>query len=283
MFTGRIISALQQAAQFNLTDPLRNGQMLCFPGAGDLFVAGDLHNHTRNFERFLKAAALQKNPDRHILLQELIHGGPLGPEGEDSSFEMLLQAIELQRQFPGRVHFLLANHDMAQVQGQAIMKDGYDLTDRFTRYFKLRFKSDAPAVGSAFTNFVYSMPLAAITVTGIFLSHSLPAPRDLPTFDPTVLRRAITAADYARNGPVFQLIWGRHQDQQVLDVLSRAWWADIFVCGHQSFDEGSRTIGDRLLIIDSSHNHGVFLPIDLGRQYTFSDLAASVTPLASIG
>jgi hypothetical protein len=283
MFTGKIISTLQDAAERNLTDPLRNGQMLCFPGIGELFVAGDLHNHTRNFERFVKAAALPKHPDRHIILQELIHGGPLGPDGEDRSFDMLLEALDLQRQFPGRVHFLLANHDMAQVQGQAIMKDGYDLTDRFSRYFKLRFKSDAPAVGSAFADFVYSMPLAAITVTGIFLSHSLPAPRDLPTFDPTILRRPLTPADYARNGPVFQLIWGRHQDQEVLNTLSRAWWADIFICGHQSYDAGSHILGDRLLIIDSSHNHGTFLPIDLARQYTFSDLAASLLPLASIG
>ena len=106
----------------------------------------------------------------------------------------------------------------------------------------------------------------------------------MATFDPTLLRRALTPADYARNGPVFQLIWGRHQDQEVLNTLSRAWCGRIFiVCGHQSFDEGSHIIGDRMLIIDSSHNHGTFLPIDLARQYTFSDLAASVTPLASIG
>lgn len=196
---------------------------------------------------------------------------------------MLLKAIELQRRFPGRVHFLLANHDMAQVQHTAIMKDGYDLTDRFTRYIQLRFKSDAATVEGLFRNFVYSMPLAAITVTGIFLSHSLPTERDLATFDPTLLRRPLTDADYARNGSVFNLIWGRNQSQQVLETLSRTWWADIFVCGHQSFDAGSHVIGDRMLILDSSHNHGTFLRIDLAKQYTFSDLVDSVTPLASIG
>ncbi len=282
MFTSKVISILEEGAERNRDDSLRNGQMLCFPGSGELWVAGDIHNHSRSFERFIKAAALAKNTERHIILQELIHGGPLGPDGEDRSFDMLIEAIELQEQFQGRVHFLLANHDMAQVQGLAIMKDGYDLTDRFNRYMDLRFKSDAPAVRKAFNAFVYSMPLAAITVTGIFLSHSLPSPADLPKFDPTVVRRELTFGEYARGGPVYQLIWGRHQNQEVLTTLGRAWWAEIFVCGHQAQEPGYGVIGDRMLIIDSSHNHGTFLRIDLSRQYTFQELTEAVVPLASI-
>jgi len=282
MHAKKAIPALEGASELNRTDALRNGQMLCFPGAGDLFVVGDLHNHTRNFERFRKMTALDKNPDRHVILQEIIHGGPLGAQGEDRSLDMLLQACEWALQFPGRVHFLLANHDVAQVQRLAIMKDGYDLTDRFTRHIDNAYKSDAPRVQTAFRDFVLSMPLAAITVTGIFLSHSLPEQRDLAKFDQTLLRRELTAADYARNGPVYQLIWGRNQSQEVLNILSRAWWADLFVCGHQAQDEGFATIGDRMLILDSSHNHGMYLRIDLARQYTMQDLVAEVKPLASI-
>ena len=127
------------------------------------------------------------------------------------------------------------------------------------------------------------MPLAAITVSGILFTHSLPALRDLSTFDRTVLRRPLTVADYARNGPIYQLIWGRSQTQEVLTTLSQAWWSELFVCGHQGYDEGHGVIGDRMLILDSSHNHGVFLPVELGRQYTMQDLVGSVTPLAAIG
>ena len=196
--------------------------------------------------------------------------------------EMLLQACDWARHFPGRVHFLLANHDMAQVQGVPVMKDGYDLTDRFSRYIDLTYRGDAAKVQAAFRNFVYSMPLAAITVTGLFLSHSLPDPRSVVTFDQTLLRRELTEADYVRNGPIYQLIWGRNQNQEVLNTLGRAWWADLFICGHQAQDEGYGVIGDRMLIIDSSHNHGVFLRIDLARQYTLQDLVTEIVPLASI-
>lgn len=275
-------SILKTGAQLNLYDPLRNGNMLNFPGEGDLIVVGDLHNHQRNFERIQRLADLKHNPTRHVILQELIHGGPLNNQGADNSLDMLLEAIRWAQEFPGQVHFLMANHDLAQVQGVAIMKDGYDLTERFNRYLKTKALLDFSGLQSAFKAFAYSMPLAAITVTGIFLSHSLPGPREIESFDHTLLRRDLTEADFARTGPVYQLIWGRSQTQEVLNTLSKTWWSDLFVCGHQGQDTGYGIVGDRMLIIDSCHNHGTFLYIDLARQYTLQDLVASVRPLASV-
>src|SRR5690348_16984399 len=174
MLFDRLVTSLNIGTELNQKNPLRNGNMLCFPGGGELIVAGDLHNHGRNFERLQTVAHLEKNPHRHVVLQEIVHGGPLGPAGEDRSLDMLLDAIAWAHEFPGQVHFLLANHDLAQVQRQAIMKDGYDLTDRFNRYFRAKAGGDFAAAEAAYRNFVFSMPLAAITLTGILLSHSLP-------------------------------------------------------------------------------------------------------------
>ena len=195
---------------------------------------------------------------------------------------MLLAALHWAQRFPGQIHFLLANHDLAQVRRIAVMKDGYDLTERFDRHFALTYGKEAPEVINAFRDFVYALPLAAITVTGIFLSHSLPAARDLPTFDATILRRPLAEADYLRNGSVYQLIWGRHQTPDVVTKLAKAWWADVFICGHQQQDNGYRVIGDKMLIIDSCHNHGVLLPADLARPCTVHDLVNNLVPLASI-
>ncbi len=282
MLSERIVELLDQSAQQNRRHPFRAGQMLHLPARGDLICAGDLHNHARNFERITRAAALDRHPERHLIFQELIHGGPLGPMGEDTSLDMVIKALLYAQNFPNRVHFLLANHDLAQVQKIPIMKDGYDLTDRFSRNFGVRFGKDAPAIETAFRQWVYSMPLAAITVSGIFFSHSLPAARDLKTFNPSVLRRALTAPDYERGGDVYKLIWGRGQDATTLAQLGRLWWTDLFVCGHQQQDMGWGTIDPNLLILDSSHNHGAMLELDFQRQYTLSDLASCVVPLASI-
>jgi hypothetical protein len=126
-----LINVLQAGTRLNQRNPLRNGNTVCFPGLGDLVVAGDLHNHRRNFQRVQAVAALDTHPDRHVILQEIVHGGLLGADGGDHSLDLLLDAIVWADQYPGQVHFLLANHDLAQVYGHPIMKDGYDLTDRF--------------------------------------------------------------------------------------------------------------------------------------------------------
>jgi Calcineurin-like phosphoesterase len=277
-----LTNLLNEGARLNRNDPLRNGNMLCFPGVGDLVVAGDLHNHARNFSRIQSFANLEENPDRHVILQEIVHGGPIDGNGSDRSLDMLLDAIAWAEKFPGRVHFLLANHDLAQLQGLAIMKDGYDLTERFSRYFHARAGSSREAATEALSSFILTMPLAAITLTGIFLSHSLPGPRELATFDSSVLRRELTEADFSRTGSVYSLIWGRGQNQETLNMLSKAWWSDIFVCGHQAQDQGYGIIGDRMLVIDSSHNHGMVLRFGLDKQYTMQDLVDFLRPLASI-
>ena len=236
----------------------------------------------RNFERIQHYAALDKHPGRHVILQEIVHGGLVNRDGHDLSLDMLLEAIAWADKFPGQVHFLLANHDLAQVNGQPIMKDGYDLTDRFTRYFTHRAGSHLEAADAAFRDFMLTMPLAAITFTGILLSHSLPGPRDMATFDNTILRRQLTEADFARTGSVYQLIWGRGQTPEVLAALSKAWWCELFVCGHQAQDTGVGVIADKMLILDSCHNHGTILHIDLARPYTLPELVAATKPLASI-
>jgi len=277
-----LVNLFNTGTRLNQHDALRNGNMLTFPGLGDLIVTGDLHNHRRNFERIQTVAALAEHPQRHVILQEIVHGGLLDADGADHSLNMLLDAIHWADQFPGQVHFLLANHDLAQVYGHPIMKDGYDLTDRFSRYFKTRAGGQFPAAGQAFRSFILTMPLAAITFSGILLSHSLPGPRDMAAFDSTILRRQLTEADFSRTGSVYQLIWGRGQTPDVLAALAKAWWCELFICGHQAQDSGYGTIAQRMLVLDSSHNHGTFLHIDLARPYTMEELIAATKPLAAV-
>ncbi|MCL5945627.1 MAG: metallophosphoesterase [Planctomycetes bacterium] len=273
---------LVQGAALNRQDPLRNGHILHFPATGELVVAGDLHNHWRNYEKIKTFSALDCFPERHVFLQELIHGGALGPEGEDTSLQMLLDAIDWAFQYPGRVHFLLANHDLAQIQATPIMKDGYDLTERFNRAFQVYYGGRAAEVAAAYREFVHSMPLAGITISGIFLSHSLPGDSDLPSFDAGIVRRTLTDADYQRNGSVYKMVWGRSQSEQTLATLSKFWWADVFICGHQAQESGYGRLGKNMLILDSSHNHGVLLPLVLEKQYTMDDLVQALVPLAGV-
>ena len=96
------------------------------------------------------------------------------------------------------------------------------------------------------------------------------------------MRRTLTDADYQRNGSVYKMVWGRSQSEQALTTLSKFWWADVFICGHQMQESGFGMLGKNMLIVDSSHNHGVLLPLVLDRQYTMNDLVKVLVPLAGV-
>ncbi len=273
------IEILHAGAQACLKDPLRDGNVLQLPSVGELLLAGDLHNHQRNYRVIQDIADLDEFPGRHVLLQELIHGGPLGREGDDQSIDMLLDALEWQAQYPGRIHFLLANHDLAQVQRVPVTKDGFNLTERFNRHLDMRFASQADAVRQALRQYVMSQAIAAISATGVIMTHSLPSERDLATFDPTILRRPLTDADYERGGSVHQLIWGRNQSATVLNTLSTQWYAEAFICGHQQQDAGYGIIEPNMLIMDSSHVAGAVILIDMGKEATMPILQSGIQML----
>src|SRR6266480_1849564 len=92
--------------------------------------------------------------------QELIHGEHFDEKGREGSWEMLYNAAELKCDFPEQVHFLFANHDLAQIHGEGIMKAGLSVCEAFTAGIKREFGTGATMVNVAITEFLLSLPLA---------------------------------------------------------------------------------------------------------------------------
>jgi len=67
-----------------------------------------------------------------------------------------------------------------------------------------------------------------------------------------------------------------------MGLETAAWNARVFVLGHQPADMGYETEADRILILNSDHEHGVALPIDLSRTYDLDALIEAIVPLAAI-
>ena len=120
----QVVETFGAAADENRMEPLRQEQVVFLPGEGELWMTGDLHDHRRNFDKLVRAADLGNNPQRHLILHELIHGDHYDANGAEESWITLFRAAELKCDFPGQVHFLLANHDLAQIHGKGIMKAG---------------------------------------------------------------------------------------------------------------------------------------------------------------
>ena len=206
-----VVEIFGAAGEENRLSSLRSQQTVNLPATGEVWMTGDIHDHRTNFAKLVRHADLAGHPDRHLVLHELIHGDHYDPNGAEDSWQTLYKAAELKCNFPTQVHFLLANHDLAQIQGEGIMKAGLSVCEAFTAGVKRDFGDRGDAVGFAISDFLLSLPLAVRCPNGLFFCHSLPTDGQIGEFDFTIFDRPLTGHDYQRRtGPVYQLIWGRN-------------------------------------------------------------------------
>lgn len=272
---------LLETAQLNREDTNRSGSLLAFGGAGQLVMTGDLHGHLRNFEKLQRFCALERSPGRFVVLHELIHEEPDPPTDPDFSIDLLVRAAAWKCEFPDNVFFLQSNHELSQLRGHEITKGGRSVLGDFDRGVEQRYGDAAADVLGAVNEYIASLPLAARTANGIFLSHSLPDALYIEAFDTTVFDRIPSGADLEPGGPAYALVWGRFQTEEVVEIFAKRLNAEVFIVGHTPQDEGYAAIG-RMLILASDHNHGVFLPIDLGRKWSAGELQPLIRKYVSV-
>jgi hypothetical protein len=277
-----IVDILKNGIDANNTDPYRQGNVITLPNMGMLVVTGDLHGHHRNFERIVSYADLANNPDRHLVLQEIIHGGREDQQGGCISYELVFEAVELKLEFPHRVHFIMGNHDTAFVSDSKVMKAGKEMNISMRQAMARRFGSDFGVVEHAMKQFLFSQPLAVKCANRIWISHSLPGNREADSFTDEIFHRSLQIADLLRPNPAYNLTWGRKHSDGMLQKMAQLLDVDLFVLGHQAQPEGCGKAGANLVILASDHNHGCLLPIDLARSYTIDELVEAIVPLASI-
>lgn len=278
-----VVETLGVATEENQISAYRKHQVVELPEDGEVWIAGDIHDHRRNFDKFVRGADLANNPQRHIVLQELIHGDHFDKNGAEESWKMLVQAAALKCDHPTQVHFLLANHDLAQIHGEGIMKAGMSVCEAFNAGVKRDFGDRNGLVTAAISEFLLSFPLAVRCPNGLFFCHSIPADTELPTFDYTVFDRALVGADYKRKvGPVYQLIWGRKTTPAGVEAFADKLGVKIVVTGHQPQEMGYTVNGPRHLIIASEHNQGVMLNLNLDLPYDMPGVLGGIRKFVSM-
>lgn len=278
-----VLETFQSATEENQLSSLRKGQVIHLPAEGEVWMTGDIHDHRSNFNKLLKASDLANNPQRHVILHELIHGEYYDADGAEESWQTLLRAASLKCDFPAQVHFLLANHDLAQIHGEGISKMGQSVCEAFTKGVVRDFPDDHTAITVAITELLLSFPLAARTETGLFFCHSLPSEKDIPEFDYTVFDRELSGPDYRRRtGPVYQLIWGRNMTPEGAATFAEKVGARIAITGHQPQESGYSVNGEHHLILASDHSQGVFLPIELNQDYAIDELVDRIEKFVAL-
>jgi hypothetical protein len=277
-----IIDLLNKGTQANSADKFRHGNLIRLPADGSLIVTGDLHGHRRNFERIVAFADLANHPDRHIVLQEIIHGGPEDLHGGCLSYKLLFDVVRYKLSFPDHVHIIMGNHDTAFINSSEVMKNGKEMNRAMRLALDREFHEAGAGVELSTRQFLFSQPLVVRCDNRIWVSHSLPGDRFIEKFDPKILDRHLKVNDVVRPGSAYLLTWGRKHSQVLLDKMAKLFDTDIFILGHQPQEQGWCQAGKNLIIVASNHNHGCLLPIDLAESYTVEQLIESIVPLASV-
>jgi hypothetical protein len=277
-----ILDLLNNAAKAGLADKFRRGNVIHLPGEGSLVATGDIHGHRRNFERIVKFADLNNNPDRHVVLQEIIHGGPQDPTGGCLSYRLLFDILRYKLTFQDRVHIIMGNHDTVFINSTEVMKDGKEMNRALCMALEQEFQQDSSDIKRAMKQYLLSQPLAVRCENRLWMSHSLPDDRYCDKFDPAILNRPLIETDCEKPGSAYLLTWGRKHSQTLLNKMAEIFDVDVFVLGHQHQQQGWSRPASNLLIIASDHNHGCLMQIDLASRANVDKLLDALVPLASI-
>lgn len=277
------ISIFRAAARLNIEDPFRKGNVIHLPSYGQAVMTGDLHGHEKNFEKLQKYAMLDRTPARHVVLHEMVHTDLVARTDVDTSHALLLKAADYKCAFPDQVHFLQSNHELAQLTGYLIAKNGRIVIDEFNIAVRSAYGEKAgEAVLGAINEFIASFPIAVRAPNRIWMSHSLPNAHDMDEFDFGAFGADRRPEETARSRTVFHLVWGRRHTQEQIDALARAFDVDVFLVGHQPQEMGYTVVHERILILASNHNHGTFLPFDLAKPRTLEELVMSIRKFVEV-
>ncbi len=161
---------------------------ICLPARGTLLVNTDLHGNGDDFRQMRARfeAARARDPETHwVILGDIVHApsdearvrNPALYSYPDESWEIASGIRELQRAHPGRVHFVLGNHDYAHIGGPRTRKF---YTDEVAALESCLRPAQVEELRALFRDAL----LCVLTPCGAFMSHgspndSLEDPREL--------------------------------------------------------------------------------------------------------
>ena len=247
------IATYRQAAEANLRTQGREGNVINITPelADDVMVTADIHGHRRNFNAIKRIADLDHNPRRHLILQEVCHGGPTYPSnGGCMSHAVLEDVAALKVKYPQRVHFMLSNHELAELTDYPILKSKRMLNLLFRLGMQEMYGPATEKVLDAYLPFVRSSPLAVLLPCKVFVCHSLPEKVDSNGFDAGVFQRPLDALDLKEHGDVFSLVWGRDYRPENAQAFAKLVDAQVLIHGHEPCPAGFQVPNSLQIILD---------------------------------
>jgi Calcineurin-like phosphoesterase len=277
-----IVALFEQAREANFNTSYRRGHVieLTAKHADDVLITADLHGDCLNFDRLVALADLEKNPRRHLLLQEICHGGPKYPGDAGCMSHLLLEDVaQLKTEYPDQVHFLLSNHELSEATEYPVAKGGKVLNLAFRLGLQTLYGDMADSIYVALRRFLRSCPVAARLNGNIFISHSLPSRCDsnLPNLD--VLEREWEEADLIPGGTIYRMVWGRDFRRDNAAAFAQEVGAEILIHGHEPCMDGYQVPNDLQIILDSSGPNASYILLPLSQSLTQDNVIDAIARL----
>jgi hypothetical protein len=247
----------------------------------DIVISTDIHGQRLNFEQLVEIADLANNPRRHLLMQEVCHGGPTYPDGRGCMSHLVLEdVIRLKTEFPDRFHFILSNHELAEVMDFPIAKGNRMLNLQFRCGIEQMYGELAEEVRHRYVDFLLSCPRAVRLENGVFISHSAPEGVDRDGFDTEILNRnRLSADDMKPGGAAFQLVWGRDFRPRNAQVFAELVDAEILIHGHEPCKDGFHVPNNQQIILDCCGPNPVYVIIPIADAITHRDVVERIQSL----
>jgi hypothetical protein len=276
------ISMLREASAANLATRGRVGNVVEIgPENGEeVMLTGDLHGHRRNFNLIRRIAALESLPGRHLVMQEVCHGGPTYPgNGGCMSHAILEDIARLKVHYPDRVHFLLGNHELAELTDYPIQKNKQMLNLMFRLGLEQMYGSETERVREALLGFLSTCPLAVRIAGGVFVCHSIPEGIDERPFDRTIFSRPLDPLEFYERGDIFHLVWGRDHRPENARAFAELMGARVLIHGHEPCSEGYAVPNPHQVIIDCCGDRACYVVLPTDRVWTQAEVVARIQRL----
>jgi hypothetical protein len=297
-YVENMVATFDRAADANRRMPGRQGSTILLTPelADEVMITGDIHGQRRAFNRIRQIAALDKHPRRHLVFQEVCHGGPCYPNGGCKSHAILEDVAELVATYFPRVHLILGNHELAELVDFPIRKNNQLLNLMFRLGLRHSYGLAEETIRQAISRFLWTCPLAVRlpgrgreeTGTGsepipqpqgVLIAHSLPQFVDSRGFDPSVLLRDLVPEDGLDGQDVFRLVWGRDYRRENAQAFCELVGAKVLITGHEPCREGFAVPNDLQVILDCCGNKAAYAILPVGAELTLAEIVQRIEVL----
>lgn len=279
----QVINYCSRATAANRNTPSRRGNLIELTGelADEVVISADIHGNRLNFERLVKIAALGTHPRRHLVMQEVCHGGPCYPVGSGCMSHLLLEDVaQLKATYPAQVHFLLSNHELSELTEYPIAKKSQRLLNlTFRSGMQEFYGAQTQRIRDAYLRFLASCVLGVRLESGVLITHSVPPAVDQQGFDVTVFDRPLQPADLAPQGAAFQLVWGRDFRELNAQAFADLMQARLLIHGHESCPTGFRVPNSKQVILDCVGPRAHYLVLPVRPVMTQEEVVKAIRPL----